>query len=91
MGVTFTFVAFVGATFTRGCLVHTSTLVVGCRLGALLLLAGAGQAVRVAEFPPQQELHLGVDASQIVCGPPTQRVQDLGVQTQEECLPFAHV
>jgi len=45
----------------------------------------------VAKRTPQEELHLGVDASQVVRGPASQCVQDLWVQPQEKGLPFAHV
>ena len=57
----------------------------------LLLLSAGGETPRVAERTPQEELHLGVDAPQVVRGPPPEGVEDLGVQAQEKGLPFAHV
>jgi hypothetical protein len=62
----------------------------GC-LSGHLLLSRAGQAPRVAERPPQQELNLGIGAPQVIRGPPSQGFEDLGVQAQEKGLPFAHV
>ena len=52
---------------------------------------GSTEPARVAQRPAEQELHLGVDASQVVRGPTSQCVQDLGVHPQEKGLPFAHV
>ena len=52
---------------------------------------GSTEPARILESPPQQELHLGVGASQVVRGPPSQCVQDLGVEAQEKSFPFAHV
>ena len=50
-----------------------------------------GQAPRIAERPPQKELDLGVDAPEVIPGPTPQRVQDLGVQSQEKGLALGHV
>jgi hypothetical protein len=63
----------------------------GANLSGFLLSTGAWQPARVLESPPQKELHLSVNAAQVVRGPPPERVQDLWVQTQEKCLPLAHV
>jgi len=59
--------------------------------GSLLFAPGPAEPARILESPPQQELHLGVGASQVVRGPPSQCVQDLGVEAQEKSFPFAHV
>ena len=60
-------------------------------LSAHLLATGLGHAAGLAERPPQEELHLCVDAAEVVRGPASQGVEDLGVQTQEKGLPLAHV
>ena len=81
-------------TWVRRCLVSHAVglaIVVDEWLFRLLLLSAVGETPRVAERTPQEELHLGVDAPQVVRGPPPEGVEDLGVQAQEKGLPFAHV
>ena len=60
-------------------------------LQGLCLAPGSTEPVRLPKRPPQEELHLSVDASQVVRGPPSQCVEDLGVQAQVKCFAFAHV
>ena len=42
------------------------------------------------EDAPQQELDLGVEAAKVTSGPALQRVQDVGIDSQEEWFSFGH-
>jgi hypothetical protein len=42
------------------------------------------------EDAPQQELDLGVEAAKVASGPALQRVQDVGIDSQEEWFSVSH-
>ena len=48
-----------------------------------------GHPPRVVEGPAQQDLDLGIEAAELVGGPPGQRVVDGGVEAQRDLLALA--
>jgi hypothetical protein len=51
----------------------------------------AGQARRVPEGSPEQELDLPVHAAQLIVGPALDRVEDVPVDAKQEGFAFGHV
>jgi len=50
-----------------------------------------GHSTGLAESPPEEHLHVGVETAELVVSPADQRVVDRGVHPEQDLAAFAHV